>query len=253
MPSQGQVGAANPRVGAIETRCRSMTDLITTTGNLPFIVALGLMLALALLEGVGLLLGAGLSGLLDHLVPDALLPEAGLDVNGPDLNTHGPVTALLGWLYVGRVPMLAILILGLAYFGIVGLMLQSATAALLGRPLPGWLASIPALLLTLPLIRFSARGLARLVPGDETEAVSPDSFVGRVAVITLGHAHPGSSAEARVQDRYGHSHYIRVEPDGPNPLAQGSEVLLVTRRGNLFLAIANPNPALSKPGSNPES
>jgi hypothetical protein len=221
-----------------------MLDLITADANLPFVVALGLVLALALLEGVGLLLGAGLSGLLDHLVPDSLLPDLDLDV--PDVATPGPVSALLGWLYVGRVPMLVILILGLAFFGIAGLMLQSAAEALLTRPLPAWLASLPALLMALPLIRLSARGLARMIPSDETEAVSPDSFVGRIAVITLGTARPGSSAEARVKDRYGHSHYIRVEPDGDAALAQGSEVLLIRRRGNVFLAIDNPSPVLGR-------
>jgi hypothetical protein len=222
-----------------------MLDLITADANLPFVVALGLVLALALLEGVGLLLGAGLSGMLDHLVPDSLLPEVDLDVDAPDLGSPGPVSALLGWLYVGRVPMLIILILGLTCFGIVGLILQSAAEAVLTRPLPAWLASLPALLLALPLIRISARGMARLMPSDETEAVSPDSFVGRIAVITLGTARPGSSAEARVKDRYGQSHYIRVEPDGDAALDQGSEVLLVQQRGNVFLAIANPNPVLS--------
>lgn len=220
-----------------------MFDLITADANLPFVVALGLVLALALLEGVGLLLGAGLSGLLDHLVPDSLLPD--VDIDTPDLTTPGPVSALLGWLYVGRVPMLVILILGLAYFGIAGLIVQSAAETLLTAPLPAWLASMPAVLLALPLIRVSARGLARLVPSDETEAVSPDSFVGRIAVITLGTARPGSSAEARVKDRYGQSHYIRVEPDGDGTLSQGSAVLLVRQRGHVFLAIDNPSSALS--------
>ncbi len=219
-----------------------MLDLITADANLPFVVAFGLVLALALLEGVGLLLGAGLSGLLDHLLPDSLAPE--LDLDAPDMATPGPISALLGWLYVGRVPMLVILILGLAYFGIAGLMLQSAAEALLTGPLPAWLASLPALLIALPLIRWSARGLARMIPSDETEAVSADSFVGRIAVITLGTARPGSSAEARVKDRYGQSHYIRVEPDGDGALSQGSEVLLIRQRGNVFLAIDNPSPAL---------
>lgn len=224
-----------------------MFELITAEATLPFTVALALMLLLALLEGVGLLLGAGLSGLLDSLLPNSLLPD--LDLNlAPDAPGPGPISALLGWLYVGRVPLLMILILGLAYFGIAGLALQSALTEVTGRPLPAWLASLPALMLTAPLIRVSARGLARLIPGDETEAVTPESFVGRLAVITLGTARPGSSAEARVKDSYGQNHYIRVEPDGDSPLPQGSEVLLVTLRGHLFLAIPNPNPVLRDVG-----
>lgn len=226
-----------------------MIALLTADGSLPFTVALALVLALALIEGVGLLLGAGLSGLLDHLVPDALLPDAHLDVDGPNLTSPGPISALLGWLYVGRVPMLVVLILGLACFGIAGLIIQSASMTLAGRTLPAWLASASALLIALPLVRLCARGLSRLIPSDETEAINHASLVGRVAVITLGTARPGSSAEARVKDRYGQNHYVRVEPDaepdGPAELPQGSEVLLLRQRGSVFLAIPNPNPILS--------
>ncbi len=46
--------------------------------NVPFLVAIGLMLAIALIEAVAMLLGGGLSSLIDSLLPDSL---SGVDVN----------------------------------------------------------------------------------------------------------------------------------------------------------------------------
>jgi len=218
-----------------------MLDLLGAEGTLPFSVALALMLLLALLEGVGMLLGAGLSSLID-----SLLPDIDLDVDGPDVQSPGPLSALLGWLYIGRVPFLVVLVLGLTFFGISGLVLQSTLQAATGRMLPAWLASIPALGLALPLTRWSASTLARVLPRDETEAVSADSFVGRIATITLGTARPGSPAQARLRDQYGQTHYVLVEPHGEEPLVQGTQVLLVEQRGSRFAAIVNPNPALTE-------
>ncbi|PJA26079.1 MAG: hypothetical protein COX57_00005, partial [Alphaproteobacteria bacterium CG_4_10_14_0_2_um_filter_63_37] len=64
--------------------------------NFPFMVALGLMAALALLEGVGLLLGAGLSQLLERI-----FPSVDLDVDGPDVDSPGVISQILGWFHIG--------------------------------------------------------------------------------------------------------------------------------------------------------
>lgn len=220
-----------------------MLDLLAADENLPFGIALALMGFLALLEGVGMLLGAGLSGLLDALLPDSL--ASGLDIDAPDTGSMGGVSGLLGWLYVGKVPLLIVLILLLMSFGIAGLLLQSLARGLTGGLLPGWIASFGALAAALPLTRAGARLMAKLIPRDETEAVSEDSFVGRIAVLTLGKARPGYPAQARLKDAHGQSHYLMVEPDGDAELEARSEVLIVKRQGHLFLAIPNPNPLLS--------
>lgn len=220
-----------------------MLEFITADQNLPFSVALALMTLLALLEGVGMLLGAGLSGLVDALLPDSLVPD--IDAEVPDVSTPGPISALLGWLYIGKVPFFILLILLLMSFGICGLLLQSLVRSLSGGLLPAWIASGGALLLALPVTRGGARLFARLIPKDETEAVSSDSFIGRIAVLTLGSARRGYPAQARLSDTHGQSHYVMVEPDGEQELAAGSEVLIVKKQGHIFLAIPNPNPLLS--------
>jgi hypothetical protein len=196
-----------------------------------------------LLEGVGMLLGAGLSGLIDALLPDTLVPD--MDAGIPDTATPGLVSAVLGWLCVGRVPFLVVLIVLLMSFGIGGLLLQTLVQGVTGRLLPAWIASSGALLLALPVTRGGARLMSGLIPRDETEAVSEDSFVGRVAVLTLGSARPGYPAQARLTDKYGQTHYVMVEPQGGAELPAGSEVLILKRQGHLFVAMPNPNPLLS--------
>lgn len=217
-----------------------MLALFGADGNLPFATALAVMLLLALLEGVGTLLGLGLSALID-----ALLPHVDLDVDAPDVDSPGVISGLLGWLYVGKVPFLVVMILLLTYFGVSGLLLQSFARSLFGAALPAALITLPAVVIAAGLTRASARTVARLLPSDETQAVSSASFVGRIATITLGTARAGMAAEARVNDQYGQHHYVRVEPEGGSEFPTGTEVLLVARRGSVFLAIPNPNPVLT--------
>lgn len=217
-----------------------MFEFLAASDNLPFTVSLAIMIALALLEGVGMLLGAGLSSLVD-----GLLPDLDIDVDAPDVDSPGVFSHVLGWLYVGKVPFLVVFILLLTSFGVIGLMLQSVVSELAGRLLPWWLASIAAFAGALPVSRGSAAFVARVMPHDETEAVSSGSFVGRIATITVGTAKHGYPAQARLNDEHGQTHYIMVEPDKRQPdFAQGTQVLIVKKKGHAFVAIVNENPAL---------
>jgi len=109
----------------------------------------------------------------------------------------------------------------------------------------GWLVVPPVLLLTLPLLRISLAGLGKVMPKDETTAVSEDSLIGRVAVVTLGVARVGAAAEAKVKDQHGYSHYLLVEPDLPEiEFSQGQAVLLVSRQSAVYKAIPAEHPSL---------
>ncbi len=210
-----------------------MMAFLTADGNLPFAVALLVMLAIAVLEGVTTLLGAGLSSLLEGLIPDF-----DLDIDAPEIDSDGGVlTRLLGWLRVGEVPALVLLVLFLTGFGLVGLGVQTFAESLFGELLPWPAAAVPALALSLPLVRALGGALGRIMPQDETDAVSSGSLVGRVAVITLGSAEAGHPAEARTRDGHGTTHYIMVEPlrEGET-LPAGTEVLLVEHVGAGFRA-----------------
>lgn len=195
-----------------------MIELLTAPANLPFSVALMVMVLIALVEAVGL--GASVA----HLDMDA-------DVHAGDLD-------LLAWLGIGRIPLLMVIVVFLALFGLLGLAVQQAAAALAGAPLSGWVAGPAAAVAALPLTGLCARGLARIVPQDETTAVSLDTLVGKRGTITIGTARRGSPAQARVRDAFGQVHYVMVEPhDEAHPIAEGETVLLARRDGHVFIAL----------------
>ncbi|MCI0507303.1 MAG: YqiJ family protein [Gammaproteobacteria bacterium] len=220
-----------------------MMQLITASENLPFTVALTVMFGIALLEGITSVFGAGISAVLDTLLPDTNLD---MEVDSSEMRTPNVLTRLLGWLRVGQVPILMLLVIFLTAFGLIGLGIQSLSQLILGNYAPGWLASIPAAAFALPTVRFCGGLLERFMPKDETEAVSEDSFVGRVAIVTLGTAEKDSPAQAKLKDRFGQSHYIMVEPESnEEKFVQGENVLLIQKVGSVFQAIKNTNEALT--------
>jgi membrane protein implicated in regulation of membrane protease activity len=189
-----------------------MLEIIAAPANLPFSVALLIMLMIGAVEALGL--GAS---------------AVHLDVHA-DVDGGGD---LLGWLGIGRVPLLMLLVVFLALFGLAGLAIQQFAG-----PLPLWIAVPGAVAAALPLTGFGARGLARIMPGDETTAVSLDSLVGRRGTITIGTARRGSPAQARVADIHGQVHYVMVEPyDDHLGLGEGETVRLDSRQGNIFIAV----------------
>ncbi|WP_444895541.1 YqiJ family protein [Microbulbifer sp. SSSA005] len=195
--------------------------------NLIFTGALILMFMIALLEGVMTLIGVGISDLLDNLLPD-------FDVDVPDTGLSGGMTKLLGWLRFGEVPALILLVTFLVSFGVTGLVAQMLIESLAGYLLPGGLLAVAVFFLALPQVRFVGNIMRRFAVGDESEAVERNSFIGRVAIITIGKAEIGSPAEARFSDEFGTTHYVMVEPDESEIFNQGDKVLLVEELGAHF-------------------
>ncbi len=219
-----------------------MFEFITAGPNQPFAIALVVMILIALMEGVGTLLGMGVSGIVEGFVPDLDLDVA---VDFPEGESPFALSRLLGWLRFGQVPALILLIVFLTAFGLVGLGLQMLARSTFGLLAPGWLASIAALGLSLPVVRLVGGGLGKVLPKDETSAVTDQTFIGRVAVITLGTSRQGSPAEGRLEDQYGQAHYLMIEPDlAAEEFSQGELVLLVKKSGSVFRAIRNHSPAL---------
>jgi Protein of unknown function (DUF1449) len=195
----------------------------------PFGAALALMLMLFVLEGAGLVFSVSPSNWFDSLLPE--VPDG---VDGP-----------LGWLHLGKVPFLILLGIFLASFSLSGYVVQSFSKALLGGLLPAWLASAPALLAGFATVSGLGGLIARIMPSDESTAVSEFSLIGRAGVITQGVASKGNAAEAKVRDIHGRAHYVRVEPDLENDtFEQGSTVLLVKKIGACYMGIKNPHPEL---------
>ncbi len=216
--------------------------------NLPFSIALLIMVGLGLIEGIGMAVGLGLSGALDSLFPDIDLDldvDLDADLDGPDLGVAGGFTQLLGWFHIGRVPVLILFIFFLLTFGLLGLFVQATADSVLGTMLPVWMATVPVFIVSLLSLRITGGVLARIIPKEETDAVSSKTFIGRVAVVVTGTARTGEPAQAKLRDQHGHTHYVMVEPDVDNEdYPAGSDVLLVSQAGATFRAIKNPNPSL---------
>lgn len=193
--------------------------------NLPFAAALLLMAMLTLVQIIGL----GGFGVDADADADPSVPAG--DV--------GMVDGLLSIIGIGRVPFMIWLVLFLFVFAALGVSGQSLAAGLIGSPLDPLLAGVIAAVAALPVTGAVARPLARILPRDETTAVSLESLVGRRGMITTGRAAAGYPARTRVLDHHGHAHHVMAEPhDAAAQLLEGDQVLLVRRDGQLFYAVA---------------
>lgn len=196
-----------------------MLAFLLAEGNFAFVVAVLLMLLIGLVQVIGL----------------------GHDV-GADLHAdvHGDLHFdFLSWLGIGRLPLLMLIVLFLAVFGVGGLMLQQLLRDWTGAPLPMF-AAVPLVgVAALPVTGLAARLLAPILPRDHSTAVPLEVLIGTTAHVVTGRASQGSPARARAQDHHGQVHYIMVEPDGAGQVFQeGEQVLLVRREGECFRAIS---------------
>jgi hypothetical protein len=206
-----------------------MIEFILAPDNLPFTIALCIMLGIALLEGITTLLGFGLSGLLGHFLPDL---HVHTDVEANDIGSDSSLGKLFGWLNVGRVPIMILFVIFLTLFGLSGYAVQAITREIFGTMLSAILAAIIAFFISLPMVRTLGKTLGQLMPTDETEVISETTFIGRVATITLGTATKGRPARAKFKDNYGTTHLIMVEPEDENEqFTEGNVVLLTERLG----------------------
>lgn len=197
----------------------------------PFLVATLVLLAIGVVEGLGLMIGSSPSQWIDHWVH---LPEDGV------------VESVLGWLHVGKVPFLALIVIFLATFAVVGFALNLVLHGLFGMYVPAVLGAPVALVASVPVVRISGGALGRVIPRDETSAVSIESLVGRIATVVSGTARTGYPAQARVTTEHGQPLYVMVEPDNSETsFSGGDEVLLVKRLSSTkFQGIRNPKPHL---------
>lgn len=244
--------------------------ILTAPENLAFVIALALVMALALLQLVSLMLGGSgfdlgsdgqdgigaADGLHAHGVMDThtgldghagLDAHAGADGHAGDIGgaPDGLLTQMLLWLHFGQIPFTILFILFLLNFGITGLVLQNVIKLNAGAYLAAPLAVGIAFLVALPGLRLTGGLLRPILPREETEAVSRDSFIGMGAQITSGTARYGRPAEARLRDSFGRTHYVMVEPENEEDVfVAGSHVLLLKREEAVYRVMDNSVAAL---------
>ena len=197
-----------------------------TPAYLPFAIAFVVMIGIGLIEAIGLGLG--------HL-----------DLDG-DLGADGHGSGVLDWLgFGGELPILIWLTSLLGCFTLVGIGIQQVAATVSGTPLPWTLASGGALVAGGLLNKLAANGLARIMPGFESTAISTDDLLRRRGTVLEGTARRGSPARAKVVDHHGQAHFIMIEPhDDTDAIGTGETALLVRRDGKLFFALPDRNTLL---------
>jgi hypothetical protein len=200
----------------------------------PFTLATILLLLITLIEGAALLFGAHASSWIESVLPD---PWDGID---------GPFDQWLGWLHVGRVPVLVLIVIFLAAFAVTGFAINMVSKSVLGFFVTPLLAVPLAFVCALPVVRILGAGIGKVVPKDETFAVTLDTLVGRIATVMGGTARQGKPAQAKVLNQHGQALYVMVEPEPGVPDLEPNAAVLLVRQiaGTRFTAIPNPRPDL---------
>jgi hypothetical protein len=205
----------------------AVSDLLLAPDVRPFAIAAAIMLALGGIELLATLVGFSISELLGKEVT----------VEADHANGLG---GLFLWINAGRLPLLILIILALGMFSIAGFFLQ-ALAHGVGISVPVSIAALAAAACSIPGIRVTSRGIARIIPRDETYAVDEADFIGHVAEVSIGPLDQGLPGRVRLKDVFGnwHSLVARASPESV-PLPVGASVLLVDRDAKSFIAISAP-------------
>jgi Protein of unknown function (DUF1449) len=205
----------------------AMADILLAPDVRPFAIAAAIMIALGAIELLTMIVGFSISGL------------AGKDIV-VDAQSHDIIGGLFLWINAGRLPLLILLILALGVFSIEGFLLQGIAHAL-GGTLPVAVAALAAGAGSVPVIRITSRGVARIIPRDETYAVSEADFVGLLAEVSVGPLDQGLPGRVRLKDVFGNWHTVAARAGAnSDPLPVGASVLLVDRDARSFIAISAP-------------
>jgi len=205
----------------------AVTDILLAPDVRPFAIAAAIMVTLGGIELLTMIVGFSIS----ELIGKDFALEA---------ESQSAIGGLFLWINAGRLPLLILMILALGLFAIAGFLLQ-AIAHGIGSGVPVTLAALAAAAFSLPAIRVTSRGIARIIPRDETYAVDQADFVGQVAEVSIGPLDQGLPGRVRLKDVFGnwHSLVARASPDSA-PLPVGASVLLVDRDAKSFIAISAP-------------
>ncbi|MFC6441435.1 OB-fold-containig protein [Bowmanella sp. JS7-9] len=204
-----------------------MLSFLTNDANSLFNIAVLIVIALGIIEGLGLLVGLSLANALDSLTPFDIDVDFDADVSS------GGLTALLGWLCLNRLPLMVWLVLFLTCFAICGYLINFTLMKLHPALMAGWLSASGALLLGSLLTNKAGKRLAKLVPKNESSAISTETFAGRIATITSGNARQGYPTEASFVDNFQQKHYLLVEPiEADEQFQAGQQVVLVQKGSN---------------------
>lgn len=198
----------------------------------PFSVAALVLLGLVTIEVIGGLFGQSPSSLID-------------DWGGGEL-----ADGALGWLNLGRVPLLIVVMVMLVLFAAGGMLLQTVAARTIGI-LPGLVASFCAGGFTLAMTPVVSRAISRILPREETYALADEDLIGRVGTVTVGPLEAHVIGKISVTDGHGNRHFPRVRPADPGErIETGAHVLIVEVAGREYRVIRAPAALADDPARN---
>jgi hypothetical protein len=204
----------------------AVADILLAPDVRPFAIAAAIMVALGGIELLTTLVGFSISQLVGVAV---------------EADSHDALGGLFLWINAGRLPLLILLILALGVFSIEGFLLQGI-GHMVGIAVPVTIAAVAAAAGSIPVIRTTSRSLSRIIPRDETYAVSDADFVGKVAVVSIGPLDQGLPGRVRLKDVFGNWHTVPARASSDSQaLAVGASVLLVDRDAKSFIAISAPD------------
>jgi hypothetical protein len=210
-------------------------DLVLLPENFEFMLALQLVASLFVLEVLCMLVGLTLSSL------DALFPDLSIDADATHaIQPHLP-SNLFSFLFFGKVPFIIIVLSVISTYGLSGILIQYIYFSLYATLLPRVIINIIATLVSLLLSHVGLQYIYKLLKSSEKEAVSLADLIGLSGKIIIGHATQTVSAQAKVKDQNGHTHYVMIRSDTPQVLRMGEHITLIQQTHNYFLATIQDN------------
>jgi membrane protein implicated in regulation of membrane protease activity len=200
--------------------------------NIPFLVALGCCIILALIQVVAGFGDADADAAIDV---DAdtdidIEAESAIDIDANTSTLATPGTGPLSALGIGKVPFMLVLMSFLGCFGAIGLLGNSLMSAFGAYPAWGLVAMLVAsVVLAVPLTGTLSRGFTRFAPRSST-AVNAEQLVGRVGVV-VSPAVTTSYGRVAVRDMHGTLHTVYAMIDTGEAIPEHSEVALVRYEG----------------------
>lgn len=202
--------------------------------NAIFLVSFLLILAVGVLEIAALIVGASVFAHADAMLSPHIEAGDSYFAQGFD------------WLNTGRLPLLVLIILFLGIFSISGFVIQWMVIDFFSAPLPTFIAAIAALFLTVFGTKYLSVRIAHFFPQHESSAISEDSFVGCIAMVTGAPASINTPTECRLTDKFNQVHYVLVEPEEAEVTFTAGDKILITSRlsESRFKGVKNPWPGV---------
>lgn len=196
-----------------------------------FSLLLGLGFTLMVLEIISALMGGFISNFADSLLPDSII-NFDAEVDGP----HA-IAGFFDWLMIGRVPFLIWLVVFCLSWAFLGLFAQALSHNGFGTFLNPWLVALGSYPMSLVTTRTVCLVLAKVLPKDETTALTAAEFIGRKVIITVAPENPELPRQASFIDVHGQSHVVNIRPKEGQILQLQNEVYLSEQHPDSFYEV----------------